>query len=275
MFNKKKAQVQGFSIVVVLIVFLVSAGILLLFVGQMSGVVRDSGKIQTCQLSIIAASKIKISSPERVGIDSRIIDTINCPYQVVEIKKKDVLAKNDALDWEKVNAIFAQELYDCYTKTGGGEYNPFGVGQEGSVCVICSRIDTSEIKEYNLLGSKIYLATKNVPGASATFHEIVYGSAPDSELLNSLVQNFENNQDVMKLSEDYVVIWKVVPSPIQDAIKKSPNPLLYIGGVVKRFLGEDLFYHTYDVVPVSDLSRVIAIDNEEYRYCDSLIEMRK
>lgn len=264
--RSRKAQLNVWITAAVFVV----VGLLILFIGFK--LVKSSKSINTdekCRLSLVANDVVR-------PVAKRIFP-IECPREHREITLGEVESYG-RIDDDRVKSIIAEEMKRCWSKTGGGELQPFNeywleqaVGGETpfmeSFCLVCSEIEfDNDFKEqarkqgYKLEGLPHWLVTRKPFGMESTLYEQISGKSPSPELIKAL-KSAEYFQDSdFNFDETYSVTWQVEvpwPSVVSDEIS-------YFGSDASETFDAGVYAisknHPYG--PAAGLGTPI---NEEYR----------
>ena len=142
--------------------------ILLFFVMKVYDYMTSKGDVESCRLSILAAAEARLAGRTTV--------TMHCPRKSLVLSKESYTVDGDKKKYSSkdyatnVKQIFAQEMVECWSKTGEGEANTFEEALVGNTnaCLICSHIQFQETPDEDIGSLSDYLKKTNIPVSVAT-----------------------------------------------------------------------------------------------------------
>ena len=137
----------------ILIIFIVAAGILFWYTGALAGILKKEVDDEVCRLSVLAQTNTK-------GITGKSPIKLDCPRHhitffpkkvekdskelIIKLTDQKPASKFDSLNNDIINHVVAEEMRKCWRKMGKGDLsvfeNSFFAGVD-SVCLICSEIE--------------------------------------------------------------------------------------------------------------------------------------
>ncbi len=210
----------AFNVVLVMLVTVV-AGLALIIAGYMitknSKSINDSKK---CQMSFFAKAQMsKVYDKSLKTADIPV--SIDCPRNKVEIKADKTVMKGGRIIDDLVKGKIAQEVMDCWVKTGSGKLDPSKGGgwimsREDQVCLVCSEItfdkkfrEKAEKQDYKVNNMLYWIATRIVPGQKVSLYEFVTGNkVVKPKDLVKLKEDDSKIQGSMDMERIYAVVWR-------------------------------------------------------------------
>lgn len=142
--------------------------LLVFFVTKVYDYMASKGDTESCRLSVFAAANARI--PGRTTLN------LQCPRKSIVLSKDGytVNGKEKKYRYEdyttNIKNVFAQEMAECWYKTGEGTTNIFEEPLIGNkqVCLICSHLQLKDVPSSDIGSLSDYLKETTMPITAAT-----------------------------------------------------------------------------------------------------------
>ncbi|HII72441.1 TPA: hypothetical protein HA265_06825 [Candidatus Woesearchaeota archaeon] len=215
-----RSRKAHFNTLTVFIVTLV-AGLLLIFIGATIWVRQaDIGDNKKCQMSFFAAAQMaKVYSKSKRLMDVPV--SLECPRRDVKIDADATTLRGGKIIDDLVKGKIAQEIMDCWSKTGAGKMDPFKAGgvfesTDDRFCLICAEMEFSpkfktlaEEQNYQVKDMAYYTLKTRIPGQKFTLYEYMTGGqVDDAEAIQKVKESESSFGKDMNMNKIWAVLWR-------------------------------------------------------------------
>ncbi len=158
----------------VLIIGIVIFLIFVMFGTKVYEFMKSKGDVEGCRLSVLAAAQSRFAGESSIDLD--------CPRKQLVLSEKSYTVNNKEKKYgskeytTNIKLVFAQEMAECWKKTGEGYVNVFeeSVLKNNNACLICSHIKFLESPNENIETLAEYIKETKIPATESQFEDTTY-----------------------------------------------------------------------------------------------------
>ncbi|HII72440.1 TPA: hypothetical protein HA265_06820 [Candidatus Woesearchaeota archaeon] len=201
----------------------------------------EIGDNKKCQTSFFAAAQMAtVYSKSKRLVNIPV--SLECPRRELKIDADATTVRGGKIIDDLVKSKIANEILDCWSKTGAGNLDPFKAGGIASstsdrFCLLCAEIDftpkfkqLAEEQSYKFEGMAYWAVKNRVPGQKYSLFEFLSGSQTDDvQAINKIKEGEAQLKMAMNMDKTYAVLWRAdvyKPSAMASAWKSAKGALV-------------------------------------------------